>query len=477
MKLFLIVLWFFMVFSGSILAQVSDTTTIYKKRVLESAEVDVLMSYYSQEGDHSAVSGGIGSEELTDVTPTIVISLPLNADDILTFDVGLSAYTSASSSNIDPFSSAGDSQGEGGNSGEPGSVLTGTPWYASSGASRKDVLATFRATYLHHSDNRNFLWGFNAGFSNEYDYSSIGFGANMSRLFNDKNTEVGLRGQVYLDTWSPIYPIELDEYDSYGTDFLNQGYFKGVPVWNQSGNSSNLYNPSRFETIGSSTRNSYSLSFSFSQILSKRLEASLFFDIILQDGLLSTPYQRIYFSDRDNYYIGNASDIAHYTSKSNTGVYHLADDIERLPDTRLKIPIGGRLNYYVNEFLVLRTYYRYYVDDWGLDAHTFDVELPLKLTSQFTLTPNYRYYTQTEMDYFAPYDTHLSTEEFYSSDYDLSTFNSTQLGLGLSYTDIFGRMKIYKMGMKNMWVKFSNYSRSDGLSANIVSFGIKFAFD
>ena len=68
-----------------------------------------------------------------------------------------------------------------------------------------------------------------------------------------------------------------------------------------------------------------------------------------------------------------------YTTPQNIGVFQLADDIERLPSTRKKLPIGARLNYYINEMFVLRTYYRYYVDDWGIQAHTINVDLPVKL--------------------------------------------------------------------------------------------------
>ena len=89
-----------------------DSTVVFKKRVLESTEVDFLASYYKQDGVHSAVSGGIGSEKLTDITSNIVVAMPLNDDDVLTIDVGISAYTSASSSNLNPFNSSGASSGE-----------------------------------------------------------------------------------------------------------------------------------------------------------------------------------------------------------------------------------------------------------------------------------------------------------------------------------------------------------------------------
>jgi hypothetical protein len=37
----------------------------------ENTEVDVLLSYYNQDGVHSAVNGGIGSEKLSDIAQTL----------------------------------------------------------------------------------------------------------------------------------------------------------------------------------------------------------------------------------------------------------------------------------------------------------------------------------------------------------------------------------------------------------------------
>ncbi len=468
-------------------AQEADSTS-YKKRVLESTEVQLLMSYYEQDGSHSAVGGGVGTEELNDMTPTLVISIPLSDDDVLTIDVGLSAYTSASSSNINPFNSSGASRGGGDDDDDddddddnPGgganSAPTGTPWLASSGASRSDILSAGHISYSHSSDNRNFIWGLTASLSTEFDYNSIGFGGDLSWQFNEKNTELGLKGMVYLDKWKPIYPTELHEYAKYGDGFQNQGFFNGVTILNSGGAASTLYHPTDFTTIADPGRNSYSASLFLSQIFSKRLQASLFMDVVMQEGLLSTPYHRIYFADKSNYFIGNASDIGHYTTPANRGAYMLADDIERMPSTRLKLPVGARINYYVSEKLVLRTYYRYYIDDWGMTAHTASVELPVKLSRAFTLTPMYRYYTQQQVDYFSPFDTHLSTEQYYSSDYDLSTFSSNQYGVGLSYTDIFTHFKLFKFGMKNIDLRFNHYERNNDLKANIISMGIKFVFD
>jgi hypothetical protein len=86
----------------------------------------------------------------------------------------------------------------------------------------------------------------------------------------------------------------------------------------------------------------------------------------------------------------------------------------------------------------------------------------------------YRFYTQTQSKYFAPYETHLSTEKYYTSDPDLATFDSNQYGLGVNYTDIFTGAKIWKFGLKNVDFRYNRYQRSDNLSANIATIGFKF---
>jgi hypothetical protein len=430
-----IIFLFLMVGISSVVsAQENDTTVVFKKRVLESVEVDFLMSYYKQDGIHSAVSGGRGMEKLTNITPTIVVAMPLNDDDILTVDAGISAYSSASSGNINPFDSK-----------------TPSPWQASSGASAQDALTTLVINYSHANNSRNTLWNAHVSGSVEYDYSSVGFGGGLTQLLNNKNTELGISTNVYLDTWMPIYPKELQDFSDNG---LNGGIFRNFNITGDAN-----YNPNQFSFHQNKNRNSYALSFSFLQIINKRMQGSVFLDVLYQQGLLSTPYQRIYFADKADSYINE---------------FQLADDIERLPDTRFKLPIGARLNYYVNEKIVVRTYYRFYSDNWGIQSHTASIEIPYKILERFTIFPIYRLSAQQASNYFAPYEQHVSTEKHYTSDYDLSTFKAHQYGFGVNYTDIFTGAKIWKFGFKNMDFRYNHYNRSDGLKANIVSFGIKF---
>lgn len=405
-------------------SQESQATGTYKKRVLETTEIDFLSSYYNQDGQNAAVTGGIGTEELTDATATVVVAIPLNADDILTIDAGVSAYTSASSSNVNPF--------DGGNSADA--------YQASSGASSGDTWTNITGNFTHSSDDRNKIWSAKASVSSEYDYFSIGFGGSYTWLFNEKNTELSISGNAYLDSWKTIYPVELRPGAAYGDS---------------------NYNP-QFTAFDKTGRNSYSLGFGFSQILSKKLQGSLALDLVQQQGLLSTPFQRVYFSDIPDSYFEN---------------FQLADDVERLPDTRFKIAVGGRLNYYINSIFVFRSYYRYYTDDWGITSHTASLEVPVKLGDKFTLYPSYRFYNQSAADQFAAYEQHLSTQKFYTSDFDLSKYYANQFGFGINYTDIFTKFRLLQFGLKSIDLKFYNYKRNTGLSSNILTAGFKFVQD
>lgn len=416
-----------------------DSTKVYKKRVLESVEVDFLSSYYTQDGDNAAVSGGIGTEELTDVTGTFVVSIPLNDDDVLTIDAGVSAYTSASSSNVGPFDGGG----------------VADPFQASSGASSSDVWANLTGSYSHSSDDRNDIWSAKLSVSSEYDYFSVGVGGSYTKLFNEKNTEVSVNGNVYIDTWNAIYPTELRPFGEGGNGLSNRLFTQNTITGNTN------YAPI-FTEFADEGRNSYSLGFGFSQILHKNVQGSLALDFVQQQGLLSTPFQRVYFGDVADSFIQN---------------FQLADAIERLPDSRFKVAAGGRLNWYLNENFTVRTFYRYYYDDWGITSHTASIEVPIKITDKFTLYPSYRFYNQTAADYFRPYEGALSTDEFYTSDYDLSEYSANQFGFGVSYTDIFAKAHIWKLGLKSIDLKFYQYDRDTTFSSSIITAGFKFVMD
>jgi hypothetical protein len=411
----------------SVLLQAQDNTE-YKKRVLDKTELKILSSYYAQDGVNAAVTGGRGTEELTDIAPTITVAIPLNDDDVLSIDASVSAYTSASSSNINPFDG----------------TQPADPFLTSTGASRQDTWASLTVDYSHSSDDRNKIWSAHTSFAAEYDYTSIGFGGSYTRLFNQKNTEVQLRGNVFIDFWNPQYPIELRP------NFNLQDY-------TLSGENNYASGFSKFDNLN---RNTFNLGINFSQILSKSIQTAFVTDFVIQQGLLSTPHQRVMFGDVEDSFIQN---------------FTLGNDIERLPDSRFKIALANRTNFYINETFILRSYYRFYTDDWGITSHTFDLELPIKLGLKYTIYPSYRFYAQSKADYFYGYNEALSTSEFYTSDFDLAEYNAHQFGLGFKYYDPFNNLRVGGFGLKSINLDFNQYTRtSQDFDAYFTAIGLTF---
>jgi hypothetical protein len=384
----------------SLHAQVAPAdTTGYKLRKLELKEINLVSGYYSQNGNNSAVTGGIGTEMLTDFANTIdVVLTKLDKSGRLytwAAELGIDHYSSASSDKIDPSTV--------------------------SSASSRDTRIYPSLSLSRHDTNGNTI-GISASYSTEFDYKSYGIGINYSKTTKDNNRELSLHLQSYFDTWTLIYPIELRP---------PGGGYSGTH------GDPGVHKP----------RNSYSGSITYSQVINKRLQVALLMDLVYQAGLLATDYQRVYFSD-------------------NT------ERIENLPGSRLKLPIGVRANYFLDDRFIVRLYYRYYKDDWGIIAHTANIEVPVKLNAFISLSPFYRFYSQTATRYFAPYGMHQPREQYFTSDYDLSKLTSHFAGMSIRFAPEHGMFNISHWSVLEL--RYGHYIRNTGLHSDIISLNATF---
>ncbi|MCF8362764.1 MAG: DUF3570 domain-containing protein, partial [Prolixibacteraceae bacterium] len=134
-------------------------------------------------------------------------------------------------------------------------------------------------------------------------------------------------------------------------------------------------------------------------------------------------------------------------------------------------------------WFVLRTFYRYYFDTFGIDSHTFSFELPIKPTRFLTFYPFYRFHFQTASTFFEPFLQHNQDDRFYTSDYDLSGFTAHKYGLGLTYSPPEGIVSLRNIPFRNrtsafdaLFLRYARYYRSDELNAFIISSGVRFSF-
>lgn len=386
------------------LIQVQSQTTIdstaYKSRKLKIEEVNLVSSYYKQDGENAAVTGGIGSQRLTDIANVFDIKLTKYDKKLRKnsygFEVGVDSYTSASSDRVD--------------------------LKANSSASSGDIRIYPTISWSRENEEKGTTIGAAVSSSSEYDYFSLGANISFAKKSKDKNGEFTARLQTYIDQVKLIQPIELRNPITIGGEDDDYSY-------------------------GSAGRNTFAGSLSYSQIVNKRLQVMLLADVVQQTGYLSLPFHRVYFKD---------------------GTVHQ----ENLPDTRFKLPIAFRASYFMGDNIILKGYYRFYSDDWGLQAHTANIEVPIKITPFLSLSPFYRFYTQTAIKYFAPYQTHTAQQNFYTSNYDLSKFNSQFFGAGIRFappTNVFGIKHFSAIELR-----YGHYSKNINMNANIVSMHLKF---
>lgn len=379
-----------------------------EKNRIGKVEVDILSSYYEQDGDHSAVEGGIGTQSLNDKTMGIVINIPIDTINIFNLNLNSDTYTSASCDHIDGI---GDN------------AILSTP-------SSKDTRIYGALSYSRIAKNGVSI-SIGGGFSKEFDVSSYSGLLGMAKTSENHNRELSLHVKGYYDKWLLIYPVEKRLY----ADTFN------LP----------------------DIRKTISFDLSYAQILTKRFQALFSYELTIQKGLLSTPFHRVYFND-------------------GTDIYSRTGSIEILPDSRIKNAFAIRTSVYPFDFIIGRFYYRYYFDTYKIHAHTFNAEIPVKITRFISVYPFYRYYVQTQAEWFRPYGEHDLSQYYFTSDYDLSALSSNKLGVGLRISPPFGifhfKHDSYNRtsAFQSIEIRYAKYSRSDGLNSYIISSDFKFGF-
>jgi len=379
-------------------SQVTSDSASFKSRKLHLDEVNLVSSYYTQSGDHSAIQGGIGSEKVTDLANGLELKWvgwdARARKNTLTAGLGIDHHTAASQA-----------------------------WISKTGASRHtDGLRIYPSLdWSRENEKKGSSVSLGAYYSNEFNYQSFGLSAGISQK-TKHNGEFGLKLSGYFDQVKLIYPSEFEP-----------------PAFGSGGREEH-------RDYGSSPRQTYTASFSFSQVINERMQVSFLLDLAEQHGYLGLPFHRVFFTD---------------------GV----DSVERLPSNRFKLPIGLRLNYFLGDRVILRGYHRYYQDNWGVRAHTASLEVPVKITPFFSVTPFYRYYTQTAADYFAPYEEHAHSDTYYTSNYALAKFSSNFFGGGFRVAPPKG---VFGTHLSSMEIRYGHYTQTTDLVSDVISLHLQF---
>ena len=225
----------------------SPTDSLYGKRKVSKTDIQLVYSQYIQNGNHSAITGGTGTEKLLVYSPDLTITHQIDSAHGYAINAGVDIITSASLDNID---------------------------FVMSSASRVSKHGFIDLSYTQGFRNSRLRLTPSGYFSIESAYLSQGLGLSLESQNKEKTRIFSADIQTFFDDlrWGRlngerplklVYPVEL-RYKQWFSAYLRQ---------------------------------SYNLTLEWQQTLNRRMILGIFPGFAYQHGLLATPYHRVYFTD------------------------------------------------------------------------------------------------------------------------------------------------------------------------------------
>lgn len=287
---------------------------------------------------------------------------------------------------------------------------TGASGEGIGGQSRTGGRFTYRKDVITHA------WSTSLGVSNEYDYRSLNFGANWEGRFAENNFTLSISPQLFLDQAKDF-------------DLQNQ------------------------VTTEYKSRVISSMDISASQLLTPK-------DVI-QFG-----YTYIYMNGMMN----NISNTVKVLSNPYGNTFSRVE--ERIPSQRNRHAFSTKYVHAFTEEVAAHFSYRYYKDDWKVEADTLEVGWRFSLFEEDAfLMPTFRYYDQRKGARFYK-QTFASLENEMTSDSDLAVFEGHRYGV--HYSHILGDRNWFKQDIYDFGISTGVYAykRSNNLDYYITQFSV-----
>ena len=184
-----------------------------------------------------------------------------------------------------------------------------------------------------------------------------------------------------------------------------------------------------------------------SQIATPSMLIGIDYELITDEGYLNNPY-------RSYRYLTDPLDPS--------AGFQFAQEV--YPDTRTSDAAALRFLYYLPERRTIGGGYRYFTDDWGIDAHTVHMGYTQVWRDHWTVDIKYRYYQQDAADFYSDLFTFASQDEkdWRARDKELSKFNNHTLSAYLSYERPVRYYLFEKMALTlqwdHIWFDYDNFT-------------------
>ena len=246
----------------------------------------------------------------------------------------------------------------------------------------------------------------------ESDYTGRQVGVTLSRDFNRGNTTLSMGVAHGFDTITP----DVDE---------------GQQVETQD-------------------RNTEDLTLVWTQTVTPKTLTQLGFEATWVHGFQSNPYREVY--------------------AGGTRVP------ERHPDRRLRQAVFGQVDRYLMSRASVSLGGRFYNDDWGVKAGTFDARLNQYVGEHLIVRYRYRYHTQSAASFHRDiYESTNGVDGYVSGDYKLDDFDSNLFGVKFSVPFEGLSVSPWARGLV-VDLKYERYFDSQSFAANVLEAGFTWPF-
>jgi hypothetical protein len=244
----------------------------------------------------------------------------------------------------------------------------------------------------------------------ESDYLGQQVGGELTRSWNAGSTVVGVRSTYGFDRITP--DVHLD----------------GDPT--------------------ARTRTSFDVTATCTQSLSPQMQAQLGAEVTTVNGFQNNPYRQVYAG-------GQKLPEAH-------------------PDSRLRRSVFAQFDRYITTRASASLGARWYSDDWGVNAGTFDVRFNQYIGERLILRYRYRYHTQTAATFYRDlYSDANGIDGYRTADYKLQDFDSNLFGIKVSVP--FEGAAPWIAGLV-LDMKYERYFDSNSFAANVLEAGFSWPF-
>lgn len=255
------------------------------------------------------------------------------------------------------------------------------------------------------------------GVSSEYDYRSLSLGGSWTRSFAEDNFTFSITPQLFLD--------QAKDYD---LSRSKESDFKGRTIW--------------------------SMDIAGAQLLSPKDIIQFGYTHIQMNGMMNSIAGTVRVDSEPNDPFGRQS--------------------ERMPSKRVRHALYTKWLHSLSETSAFHLSYRYYQDDWDLQAHTLEFGPRWSFAEdKYFLMPTLRYYQQTAVDFYSP--RFANSQGNMTSDSDLEKF--TSIRYGMAFSSDANPIKLFGFQSNMQWSLGAYHTdRSNEMDHQVVQFGIGFSF-